>query len=121
MTSVVEAFGVAQVEAMACGLAPVSPALGGPLEVITDGKSGILVPPSDPQAAAAAVARLIEDRALLDSLRRRARAEARRFGWDAVARLNLALYEEFLDRSTRPVTSHGYTDIPATDYLLKRG
>lgn len=98
MTSVVEAFGVAQVEAMAGGLAPVSPALGGPLEIISDGKDGILVPPCDPQAAATAVARLIEDRALLDSLRRRAWAKAQGFGWDSVARLNIALYEEFRDR-----------------------
>lgn len=100
MTSVVEAFGVAQVEAMACGLAPVSPTLGGPLEVIEEG-DGILVPPRDPQAAAAAVAHLIEDRALLDSIRRSAQAKAQRFGWDFVARSNIALYEEFLRREKR--------------------
>lgn len=96
MTSVVEAFGVAQVEAMACGLAPVAPAIGGPLEVIADGKDGLLVAPRDAHAAADAVARMIENRALLDALRRGAHAKAQRFGWEAVARANLALYEEFL-------------------------
>jgi len=102
MTSVIEAFGVAQVEAMACGLAPVAPAIGGPLEVVADGRDGLLVAPRDARAAADAVARLIEDRALLDALRRHAQAKAQRFGWEAVARLNLDLYEEFLaHRGTR--------------------
>jgi glycosyltransferase involved in cell wall biosynthesis len=110
MTSVVEAFGVAQVEAMACGLAPVAPTIGGPLEVIADGKDGLLVAPRDPQAAADAVARLIEDRALLDSLRRRAHAKAQRFGWDAVARANLARYEEFLARRGRQGTCSSDAD-----------
>jgi glycosyltransferase involved in cell wall biosynthesis len=113
-TSVVEAFGVAQVEAMACGLAPVSPALGGPLEVIADGQDGILVPPCDPQAAADAVARLIEDRALLDSLRRNAQAKAQHFGWDSVARINLAIYEEFLDRRESRATSRSNREARAS-------
>lgn len=96
MTSLVEAFGVAQLEAMACGLAPVAPAISGPLEVITNGMDGILIPRADSAAAAAAIARLVENRDLLDSLRRGAQAKAQGFGWDAVARLNLELYEEYL-------------------------
>ncbi len=109
MTSVVEAFGVAQVEAMACGLAPVAPALGGPLEVIADEKDGLLVPPCNARAAADAVARLIEDRELLDRLRRRAHARAQDFAWDTVARRNLSLYEEFLARraASIPASARG--------------
>jgi glycosyltransferase involved in cell wall biosynthesis len=96
VTSVAEGFGIALLEGMACGLAPVAAATQGPAEIVSDGRDGLLVAPRDAAAAEAAIARLVEDRALLDSLRRNAHAKAQRFGWDAVARMNLALYDEFL-------------------------
>jgi glycosyltransferase involved in cell wall biosynthesis len=58
-----EPFGIASVEALAAGLPVVTPAMGGALEIV-DGSCGILVPPNDPAALAAALRRLIEDPAL---------------------------------------------------------
>ena len=56
-----ETFGQTLQEAAASGLPVVAPASGGPLDLVDDGVTGYLVPPSDPDAFAAAVARLAAD------------------------------------------------------------
>lgn len=56
-----EPFGKVLVEAMALGRPVVASAAGGPLEVVTDGVDGLLVRPSDPDALAAALLRLLDD------------------------------------------------------------
>jgi glycosyltransferase involved in cell wall biosynthesis len=55
-----EPFGNVIIEAMARGLPVVAPAEGGPAEILTDGVDGLLVPPRDPPALAAAILRLID-------------------------------------------------------------
>jgi phosphatidylinositol alpha 1,6-mannosyltransferase len=56
-----ETFGQTLQEAAASGLPVVAPAAGGPLDLVADGVTGDLVPPSDPDAFTAAVARLAAD------------------------------------------------------------
>jgi glycosyltransferase involved in cell wall biosynthesis len=56
-----EPFGIALIEAMALGMPVVAPASAGPLEIVTDGETGFLYPPSDVEAATACVARLCLD------------------------------------------------------------
>jgi phosphatidylinositol alpha 1,6-mannosyltransferase len=56
-----ETFGQTLQEAAASGLPVVAPAAGGPLDLVEDGVTGYLVPPGDPDAFAAAVARLSAD------------------------------------------------------------
>lgn len=64
-----EAFGLAQVEAMAAGKPVVSTALAtGTSTVNRDGETGLVVPPNDAAALAAAIACLLDDRALRDRL-----------------------------------------------------
>lgn len=55
-----EGLGVAALEAMALGRPVVASRVGGLAEVVDDGRSGLLVPPGDPEALGDAIARLLE-------------------------------------------------------------
>lgn len=56
-----EPFGLVLLEAMALGKAVVSTAAGGPLEIVEDGVTGLLVPPGNATALAAAIRRLLAE------------------------------------------------------------
>jgi glycosyltransferase involved in cell wall biosynthesis len=56
-----EPFAAVPVEAMSTGMAVVATTAGGTPEAVTDGETGLLVPPGDPAAMAGAVRRLGED------------------------------------------------------------
>jgi L-malate glycosyltransferase len=71
-----ESFGLATVEAMACGAAVVATAAEGSREVIEDGATGLLVPVANPAALAHAILRLLRDETLRASLGSRARRRA---------------------------------------------
>jgi glycosyltransferase involved in cell wall biosynthesis len=94
--TLMDGFGMALVEAMACGLAPIVTSTPGPLEIVQDGHDALVVPVSDSRAIERALERLITDRALLDELRRNAHAKAQAYSWSRIARQRLQLYEEFL-------------------------
>jgi glycosyltransferase involved in cell wall biosynthesis len=64
MPSLSEGLPLALVEAMSFGLPVVVSRVGGVPEVVTDGDEGLLVPPSDPAALAAAIRSLLDDTAL---------------------------------------------------------
>jgi glycosyltransferase involved in cell wall biosynthesis len=82
-----ETFGVALIEAMAAGSAVVSTRVGGCAEILRDGETGLLIPPEDATALAAACLRLLGDPALSLRLGTAAQADvAARFSPEAVAR-----------------------------------
>jgi glycosyltransferase involved in cell wall biosynthesis len=88
-----EGFGLAAAEAMAFGRPVVAAAGGGLLELVSDGETGLLVPPRDAVALRAAVERLLADPELRERLGSAARVRAReRFGWDAVIERTLGVY-----------------------------
>ncbi|WP_280381385.1 glycosyltransferase family 4 protein [Nocardia wallacei] len=80
-----EAFGYSSIEAMLARTPVVATAHGGALDYVDDGRSGLLVPPGAPQALAAALGRLLEDRGLHDRLARAGRASAARFDLGVMA------------------------------------
>ncbi|NDJ16630.1 glycosyltransferase family 4 protein [Myxacorys almedinensis] len=92
--TVSEGFGVALIEAMACGLAPVTTDAAGPLEIVQEGYDALVVPRRDRAALERALDTLICDRALLDQVRRRAYKSAQRFSWSRIAQDNLHYYEK---------------------------
>jgi hypothetical protein len=64
MPSEMESFGLAALEAMACGVVPVATRVGGVPELITDGEDGYLEAVGDIEAQAARVVALLTDDAL---------------------------------------------------------
>ncbi|WP_308297564.1 glycosyltransferase family 4 protein [Tsukamurella paurometabola] len=74
-----EGLPMALLEAMAAGLVPLTTPVGGIPEAITDDVDGVLVPPGDVPALAAALTRLVEDPALRRRLSEGARARAAGF------------------------------------------
>ncbi len=56
-----EALGLSLIEASACGLPCVGTRTGGIVDVIEDGRTGLLVPPADADSLAAAIERLLAD------------------------------------------------------------
>lgn len=92
-----EGFGVALVEAMACGLAPITTATPGPLEIVQDGQDAIVIPCRDQVAIEQALDRLITDRGYLEQLRYKAYETAQTYSWRRIAQNNLACYEKARD------------------------
>jgi glycosyltransferase involved in cell wall biosynthesis len=95
-----EAFGIVQVEAMACGKPVVCCQLDNGVNWVNrDGETGFAVPSADPEALAGALARLQQDASLRARLgeagRRRAFGE---FTSAAMAKATLAVYREVLSR-----------------------
>lgn len=82
----VEGFGLVFTEAHAHGKPVVAGRSGGVTDAVIDGKTGLIVPPRDPAALAAALLRLLEDEALAHKLGRAGkRRVARELNWDAFA------------------------------------
>src|SRR5262249_14360780 len=94
-----EAFPNAVLEAMAAGLPIVASAVGGILELIDDGRTGVLVPPGDPGALADALCRLIGDPPHGARLGDAARVDARaRYSFDRMVAAFEQLYLTELSR-----------------------
>lgn len=88
-----EGFGVALVEALACGCQIVaSDCPHGPAEILRHGELGQLVPPEDPAALAAAIDRSLSGAVVFDASRMRKRAD------DFSAEVSVAAYRELLQR-----------------------
>ncbi|MFJ6390278.1 glycosyltransferase [Streptomyces sp. NPDC091972] len=81
-----EPFGIVPVEAMACGTPVVATAVGGQLDTVADGVTGVLVPPDEDHDLGATVRELLDDP---DRLARYGAAGRRRvlarYTWDRVA------------------------------------
>lgn len=71
-----EGLSIATIEAMSCGTPVVVTDCGGPTEIVTDGVTGLVVPPCDSQAMADALVRLAEDSTLRVCLGANGRARA---------------------------------------------
>jgi L-malate glycosyltransferase len=68
MSSMMEGLGTSLLDAMACGKPVVATRAGGMPEVVSDGESGILVPPRDDRALADAIVRLLKEPTLRERM-----------------------------------------------------
>jgi len=84
-------------EAMATGLPVVATGVGGNVELVDDGHTGMLVPAADPHALAAALARYVGDSPLRAEHGARARAVATgRFGLASMVSGYQRVYDDLL-------------------------
>lgn len=98
MPSLNEGMGKAVIEAMAAGRPVVGSAVSGIRDVIAHERTGLLVPPADPQALAGAVAACLSDPAMAASLARNARSGLESYGIEPMITKIEALYERLLER-----------------------
>ena len=88
-------YGVVAREAMSYGRPVVASAVGGLVDAVEDGVTGLLVPP-DPAALRSALERLLGDPELRDRLGRAGREKAERALWEASTEATIAVYRAAL-------------------------
>lgn len=89
-----ESFGLAAVEAQACGLPVVAARVGGLAYTVAEAESGLLVEGHDPRSFAAAVSAVLDHPSFRDQLSRGASRFATRFSWDAAGDRMVGLYRD---------------------------
>jgi len=101
MPSLYESFGMAALEAMACGTPVVASDVGGLSFVVRDGETGYLVPDRDPRALADCLNRLLRDRDLRARLGKRGAEVARDYAWTQIAEQMEGVYQETRKKDPR--------------------
>jgi len=96
LPSLKEGFGIAILEAMACGLPVIGTNVGGIPDIIKDGKSGILVEPKDPEAIAKAIVKIFSKSQLSQYRIDKAMAELIRYDWRNISERVYKIYQRII-------------------------
>ena len=107
LPSVAEAFGLALVEAMACGLPVIACRAHGPAAIVADGSAGWLIRPDNEEALVDALVAAACNQDERRARGRRAQKDSRRYGWVEIARRFASLYEELLASSPGQQVARG--------------
>jgi len=101
LPSIVEGMPNVVLEAMATALPTVATRIPGSEELILPGKTGFLVPPSDPQSLGDALLKLVKNETLRRDMGKRARDEAENRSWKQIAEAYSNLYSWIKENNGR--------------------
>jgi glycosyltransferase involved in cell wall biosynthesis/phosphoheptose isomerase len=98
-----EPFGIVPLEAMACGVPVIASAVGGLVDTVVEGVTGVHVPPRDPDRLADALRGLLDDRAARERMGRAGVERARRhYDWGRIGDQTLDAYAPLVHRHDKP-------------------
>jgi len=92
--SIVEPFGMVNLEAMACGIPTVASNTGGMRDMVLHGKTGLLFTPCDIKGIEDALVTMLSDEVKTKEMGIESRKRAQKYDWRKIARKILERYEE---------------------------
>ena len=89
-----EPSGITSLQAMACGTPVIAPPVGGHVDAVVDGTTGIILPPGRPALLAQRIRQLLAHPMLIEAYGMAAVDRVRsRYSWDRIAGETLAVYD----------------------------
>lgn len=96
MPSHYESFGMAALEAMACGTPVVASNVGGLAYLVKDGITGFTVPVDEPETLASRINQIISDKTLRTSMSEQAVNFAKNYRWETIAKNIIEVYQSLI-------------------------
>lgn len=106
LPSLAESFGFAALEAISLGKPVVAAATGGIPEIVSDGETGLLVPPADSVALGKALVAVLEDKSLARRLGEAGRRRSAQFTFERMMAGYESVYERVLQTPIGVMSTH---------------